>query len=494
MMLTILPWLFAAALLALLAYRAYASRPTPATLPEATREIRGLLGIQHASQLVSISKNVDSFLVPDFLRALEVILTEGGLTVETRDMFCRERLYEPSLEDLWNYLVEGAPPIALTPPQLSSYATGLDEEQLFPARALHIVRHPEHPAVFFMVHASTLQKHFRICGFTRDNEAAKAWLAGVMERFTEWVKTHNGCRRRVIRPSFDPYAQTTTVEFLTLGDSAEILQSPGVVEQLRENFLVFKEQEAELARMGVETQRGLLFCGPPGNGKTSTLRFLKRALPEHTFLVPALSSLGDVSQLFALAKLLAPSLVVLEDVDLYLMSRDHNPFVSVLGQLMNEMDGLQPRHRVDVIMSSNSWKAIEQALARRPGRIDHVIQFDNPGDEQRRQLLERFLRDVPHVAPLEALVALTEGMAVAQIKEVVKKSVGRALEARKGSAPLRVGMAEFQHAARIVRENPFQPRTMRPRSLRRDPEPFLAVRPVTVPPAEDDGPEEPLDV
>jgi hypothetical protein len=456
-------------------------------LPAGTVRIRELLGIREPREARSLSIDVPVHLVGDYLRALQELPVQWNCTLETEDIVPQTPMYDPSLEDLWRMLLEGMAQVMLVPAQQTSLPVGPDTYASLPARALHMLRHPEHPTVYFIMPPTITREQAKLCAYVRDGEEAVAWLSATLSGLTKWVRRNTCYRRHVLQPSIDGYRQTISISYMDLGSLDDMQLDPDVERQLEENFLVFKREEKRLTEMGVETHRGLLFCGPPGNGKTSTLRFLKRALPEHTFLVPALAALGRIGTLFELAKFLAPALVVLEDVDLYLMARDVNPFVSILGQLMNEVDGLQPRDQVDVIMTSNSWKAIEEALARRPGRIDQVIQFDNPGAQQRMVLLGKFLRGLTHSADIKRLVALTDGMAVAQIKEVVKKAVAHALAAR-GGAAVTVEPADFERAAQAVRENPFRPVGVRPRGMRRDPDALKLLSPVADPP-DDDEPE-----
>src|SRR5262249_33667826 len=71
-----------------------------------------------------------------------------------------------------------------------------------------------------------------------------------------------------------------------------------------------------------------------------------------------------------LARLLAPSLVILEDVDLIAIERQRNRHVQLLQHLMDEMDGLGPSIDALFLLTTNRPEVIEPALAARPGRVD----------------------------------------------------------------------------------------------------------------------------
>lgn len=51
-----------------------------------------------------------------------------------------------------------------------------------------------------------------------------------------------------------------------------------------------------------------------------------------------------MKSVFNLTRLLQPSLVVLEDVDLVFSAREINLYSSVLGELLDQMDGLRLSH------------------------------------------------------------------------------------------------------------------------------------------------------
>jgi cell division protease FtsH len=71
-----------------------------------------------------------------------------------------------------------------------------------------------------------------------------------------------------------------------------------------------------------------------------------------------------------LARLLTPSMVVLEDVDLIAEERtEQSPGqTTLLFELLNEMDGLPGDADVVVLLTSNRPELLEPALVSRPGR------------------------------------------------------------------------------------------------------------------------------
>src|SRR4029079_16818614 len=142
---------------------------------------------------------------------------------------------------------------------------------------------------------------------------------------------------------------------------------------LERNVIRFVQQRPRLAAMRQATKKGVLFYGLPGTGKTHTIHFLAGALPGHTTLLISAEQVGILGEYMALARLLQPSIVVIEDVDLIARDREHmnSPCEEVLlNKLLNEMDGLKPDAEILFILTSNRPEALELALTSRPGRVD----------------------------------------------------------------------------------------------------------------------------
>ena len=90
-------------------------------------------------------------------------------------------------------------------------------------------------------------------------------------------------------------------------------------------------------------------------------------------------ALGMISQACSVARTLQPAVVVVEDVDLIAEERGHyagqNP---MLFELLNEMDGLGSDIDVTFLLTTNRADLLEEALAARPGRVDHAAELPVP--------------------------------------------------------------------------------------------------------------------
>lgn len=200
---------------------------------------------------------------------------------------------------------------------------------------------------------------------------------------------------------------------------------------LDRNVIQFIRQRPELARCRMATKKGLLFYGPPGTGKTHTIHYLAKALEGHTTLLVTAEQVGLLAEYMTLARLLQPSIVVIEDVDL--IARDRSELNTceevLLNKLLNEMDGLREEADILFVLTTNRPEALEEALASRPGRIDQAIEFPLPDDEGREKLVRLYSQGVSLGSEVvQAIVRRTEKVSAAFIKELMRRSAQFRLE------------------------------------------------------------------
>lgn len=158
-------------------------------------------------------------------------------------------------------------------------------------------------------------------------------------------------------------------------------------------------------------------------------------MPGRTTILTTGRGLGLIETVAKMARQLAPSMVVLEDVDLVAEERTMPGFggKTVLFELLNEMDGLREDEDVIFVLTTNRPDILEPALAARPGRVDLAVELPLPDADGRRRLLELYSRGLTlDGVDLQALIDRTEGASPAYVKELLRKSAIHALEAGHG--------------------------------------------------------------
>jgi len=195
---------------------------------------------------------------------------------------------------------------------------------------------------------------------------------------------------------------------------------------LDRNVIRFIESRDALRRLGQSTRKGILLYGPPGTGKTHTIRYLAANLPGHTTLIMTAGQMALLAQYMTLARLLQPTMVVIEDVDLIARDREDmgSPCEeSLLNTLLNEMDGLKDNADILFVLTTNRPEQLEGALAGRPGRIDQAIEVPLPDDVGREKLVRLYggrLKLSDQI--VGEAVARTKGVSAAFIKELMRRT------------------------------------------------------------------------
>jgi AAA+ superfamily predicted ATPase len=194
-------------------------------------------------------------------------------------------------------------------------------------------------------------------------------------------------------------------------------------DQIARDVADFLTSRALYARYGVPWKRGVLFLGPPGNGKTHTLKALLNASAG----VPCLyvksfkadyrgTDQDNIRKVFRRARASAPCLLVLEDLD-SLIDDDNRSF------FLNEMDGFADNAGVVTLATTNHPEKLDAAITERPSRFDRKYHFGLPGPQERLDYVHLWnARLQPELrlsqSGTQDVVAQTEGFSFAYLKEL----------------------------------------------------------------------------
>jgi cell division protease FtsH len=229
----------------------------------------------------------------------------------------------------------------------------------------------------------------------------------------------------------------------------QVILPEGTLRLLERNLVRFVAQRPEFKRLGMPTKKGLLMYGPPGTGKTHTIRFLASSLKGHTVLLATAEQMGNITQYIALARLLQPSIVVIEDVDLIGRERDGGEAgrEALLNRLLNEMDGLSSDAEILFLLTTNKPESLERALAARPGRVDQAIEFPLPDEACRRKLIRLYAAGAVISDDVVSHAArATEGVSASFIKELMRRSIQFNLECHTNGEVIRILQNDIDQA------------------------------------------------
>ncbi|MFF7748338.1 AAA family ATPase [Streptomyces sp. NPDC007971] len=205
----------------------------------------------------------------------------------------------------------------------------------------------------------------------------------------------------------------------------DIVLPAGLLERVERQVVGVARRREQLRAAGQHLRRGLLLYGPPGTGKTHTIRYLLSHLPEFTAVILSGTGIDAIGPACALARMLQPALVVLEDCDLIAEARDHGGGEQpLLFQVLNEMDGLGDDADVAFLLTTNRADLLEPALAQRPGRVDLAVEIPLPDTGGRARLLSLYGSGLGLGKEItDEVVTRTEGTTASFTKELVRRSV-----------------------------------------------------------------------
>jgi cell division protease FtsH len=224
-------------------------------------------------------------------------------------------------------------------------------------------------------------------------------------------------------------------------DRAQVILPPELLDGIERQIIGVARHAARLRASGQHLRRGILLYGVPGTGKTHTIRYLLGQLPGTTVVLLSGGALGMLSAACSVARALQPSVVVVEDVDLIAEERDHhlgeNP---LLFELLNEMDGLAADNDVTFLLTTNRADLLEEALAARPGRVDHAAELPVPDADARARLIGLYQGNlVLDLSGLDVVIERTAGVTASFIKELLRRAALQAAEDDDGDGAREAG-------------------------------------------------------
>ena len=189
------------------------------------------------------------------------------------------------------------------------------------------------------------------------------------------------------------------------------------------------QHSEEYESYGLKKARFIFFLGPSGVGKSLMANAIAKEAGLNLIHItpPMLIShkIGieqSISDVFKLAKRVSPCVLLFDRID---------GTVQTLGerftnQLIMELDANKEVNNV-IIAIANSLKGIDQSLIS-SNRLTKMFTFNIPTIEERKEILEIILKDLPnHEVSIEYLAEVTEGLTGADLKAIIEKACHRVL-------------------------------------------------------------------
>ena len=242
-------------------------------------------------------------------------------------------------------------------------------------------------------------------------ELAKSFLKDL----EEYAKEHNYLKTAKIDASlsFIPKTEYTWNDVVLPAKTRQELQIN--VDGMINNIELYKKNN-------IKFKRGLILKGPPGTGKTLIGKIIcNSAACTFLWVTPRfLERSIHVKAVCDMARELSPSILFLEDIDLYSEDRRSVGNATLLGELMNQLDGLIENHFIIVIATTNRVDDVEEALRNRPGRFDRILDIGLPSSAGRLSMLELFTSKYKlDGVDLADIASKIDGYSGAHVKELV---------------------------------------------------------------------------
>ncbi|MFC1710496.1 ATP-dependent zinc metalloprotease FtsH, partial [Patescibacteria group bacterium] len=252
---------------------------------------------------------------------------------------------------------------------------------------------------------------------------------------------------------------------ITFGDVAGVEDAKKELEEIVD----FLKNPAKYRRIGARTPKGVILFGPAGVGKTLLARavageagvpFFSMAGSEFMEMLVGVGA-SRVRDLFNQAKLQAPSIIFIDEIDAIGRQRGrgfvggHDEREQTLNQILVEMDGFTPSDNVIVVAATNRGDLLDPALLR-PGRFDRRVMLDMPDRDGREAILKIHARGKRFAPKLNwgRVADRTVGFSGADLENMLNEAA--ILVARGNHKD--IGMEEIEEAATKVKLGPAKKR------------------------------------
>lgn len=197
-------------------------------------------------------------------------------------------------------------------------------------------------------------------------------------------------------------------------------------QEIQDDFAQFLASREVYEHHGIPWKRGVLFIGPPGNGKTHTVKALVNQLRQPCLYVRGFKAefgtdQNNIQMVFERARLTTPCIVVLEDLDSMIDANSRAFF-------LNELDGFESNKGIVVLATTNYPDRLDPAILARPSRFDRKYYFQLPAHAERAAYIDWWNQHLNAELQLSdktrnQVIRSTEGFSFAYLKELFLSSM-----------------------------------------------------------------------
>lgn len=247
-------------------------------------------------------------------------------------------------------------------------------------------------------------------------------------------------------PKIDPSVTMMQVEEKPDVTYSDVGGCKEQIEKLREVVELPLLNPEKFVNLGIEPPKGVLLYGPPGTGKTLCARAVANRT-DACFIRVIGSELvqkyvGEgarmVRELFEMARGKKACIIFFDEVDAIGGARfddgagGDNEVQRTMLELINQLDGFDPRGNIKVLMATNRPDTLDPALVR-PGRLDRKVEFNLPDLEGRTHIFKIHTKSMSVEKDIryELLARLCPNSTGAELRSVCTEAGMFAIRARR---------------------------------------------------------------
>ena len=238
--------------------------------------------------------------------------------------------------------------------------------------------------------------------------------------------------------------------------------------------IIPEKNKALLQKTGYKPEKGYLFYGPPGNGKTKIARAIACQANMKFISISASefqkSYVGQgealVRELFKKARANAPCIVFIDEIDCIAAERGNDSSAyanSLVNQFLTELDGFNPLEGVTVIAATNRKDVLDKAFIR-PGRLSNHIEIPLPDKTQREEILNLYIKKFKDTEELEVTVDInklaneTDGFSGAELEYLINQTSWDIISNAKIEEKVTIDTSNFTNAIKnLKKKKPQEP-------------------------------------
>ncbi|RDJ35296.1 MAG: ATP-binding protein [Crenarchaeota archaeon] len=183
-----------------------------------------------------------------------------------------------------------------------------------------------------------------------------------------------------------------------------------VVKEIRK----FWDREERFRKNNLVYKRGIILWGPPGSGKSSTIKLVLKDVFERNGVAMKFDQppmFLEVVRIFRKIEPNTPLVVLMEDID---------AIIEEWGEtdVLNILDGVEVLDKVVYLATTNYPEKLGERIINRPSRFDRRFKMPHPGRKSRRLYFEHLLKTNEYQIDIDKWVKDTEGMSISHLKEL----------------------------------------------------------------------------